>query len=578
MGKSSFVLNYYAANRARWRRKRRRLAIVPLGHPDALDYIMKIDAKRETVLMLDAFDEDAAAIVDYRKRIEDLVRFCAPFQRLLITCRTQFFPRAVEIPHRAGFVYEPRGVGNSGEYEFRKLYLMPFADSQITEYLRLRFRWRLFARHRARVLVKRVPDLSARPMLLAHLPELIKSNLVPATAYELYNILVTQWLEREKRWIAPDTLDVFSEKLALDLHINRSTRGAERLPREEVSILARAWGLQIPTENEWMLTGRSLLNRDSEGRYKFAHRSILEYFLARVAIDRRVNILTLEPTDQVRAFIQDSIEIVLRNHGIPDVLLIAYLFGDTITQARDPDALFCSRLGLLGQLSLDREPRVFVATLMELLAHRRPGHPQPGRLLQMLDAVSTGCVQIPDVASSAARDLVRYWTQLATIDRELPVADAMRLVFNDPMLRLSIEQSGELAISDTTSGLIWSIPITLEQPLGRDVEAMRKRGWHSASWDKTLAAIKSPTVRKATAYEILGLWIAFYREITYFNRMIGATSARELENKIRHLCGLVLTDESYITVRVIARPPSNDSLLHRINETWPELLDGYYSQ
>jgi len=49
MGKSSFVLNYYASNRLRWSRQRQlRLAVVPLGHPNANSYIAAIQAKRET--------------------------------------------------------------------------------------------------------------------------------------------------------------------------------------------------------------------------------------------------------------------------------------------------------------------------------------------------------------------------------------------------------------------------------------------------------------------------------------------------------------------------------------------------
>ena len=57
MGKSSFVLNYYDYNRRKIRR-RHKLAVIPLGVPVALDKIRAIKQPRDTILFLDAFDED----------------------------------------------------------------------------------------------------------------------------------------------------------------------------------------------------------------------------------------------------------------------------------------------------------------------------------------------------------------------------------------------------------------------------------------------------------------------------------------------------------------------------------------
>ena len=65
MGKTSFVLNYYARNQQLPSRQRQRLAVVPLGIPDALEKIMGIQHKAETTLFLDAFDEDTKAIQDH---------------------------------------------------------------------------------------------------------------------------------------------------------------------------------------------------------------------------------------------------------------------------------------------------------------------------------------------------------------------------------------------------------------------------------------------------------------------------------------------------------------------------------
>jgi hypothetical protein len=98
-----------------------------------LERISKIDDKQNTVLFLDAFDEDTKAIADHKARLLEIMDACKDFRRILITCRTQFFPSDEEIPVRTGiFKFEPRRVGESAEYEFWKMYLAPFSDAQCT--------------------------------------------------------------------------------------------------------------------------------------------------------------------------------------------------------------------------------------------------------------------------------------------------------------------------------------------------------------------------------------------------------------------------------------------------------------
>ena len=57
---------------------------------------------------------------------------CSSFSRVVITCRTQFFPRDEEIPVETGI---RRGLGprKAGAecYEFVKLYLSPFDDQDV---------------------------------------------------------------------------------------------------------------------------------------------------------------------------------------------------------------------------------------------------------------------------------------------------------------------------------------------------------------------------------------------------------------------------------------------------------------
>lgn len=304
MGKSSFVLNYYARNQRLPKRKRQRLAVVPLGIPDAEEYIAKIEHARETVIFLDAFDEDTKAINDHRGRLRALMHACRHFKRVLITCRTQFFPRDEEIPRETGLArVEPRKAGEGGTYEFWKLYLSPLSDAQVDAFLRKRYRWSRNKRKQAAALVRKIPLLSVRPMLLAYIPDLLESSKHVEYSFQLYEVMIEQWLARESRWVKPEDLRQFSERLAVDLHRNKEQRGAERIPKAELEQLANAWGAPLEA---WQVRGRSLLNRDGEGNYKFAHRSIMEYLFVKRLIEDDANCyddVTL--TDLMRKFLRE---------------------------------------------------------------------------------------------------------------------------------------------------------------------------------------------------------------------------------------------------------------------------------
>jgi hypothetical protein len=261
MGKSSFVLNYYARNQRLPKRKRHQIVVLPLVIPDVLERIAQIDDKQNTVLFLDAFDEDTKAIADHKTRLLELMDACKDFRRVLITCRTQFFPSDEEIPVRTGiFRFEPRRASEPAEYEFWIIYLTPFDDQQVTEYLRKRFTlWKRNRRKKAYEIVQKIPLLSVRPMLLAHIPDVMNSEKKVEYSFQLYEIMVESWLERESYWINANDLCAFSERLATDLYTKSQERGTERIPYSELSLLAKGWDIKL---EDWQIRGRSLLTQN----------------------------------------------------------------------------------------------------------------------------------------------------------------------------------------------------------------------------------------------------------------------------------------------------------------------------
>ncbi len=281
---------------------------------DSLERVGKMTGRARTVLLLDALDEDPAGWGRIEPRLRELLEASRHFRQVLITCRTQFFPRGGESP------IEPDKVEVEG-YVCNLLYLSPFSDCQVDEYLRRAYTptwvkritaWasgRAAQVERARELVLPRRSLRMRPMLLAYIKNLMESELESWEVFQVYQALVSHWLLREVRKKRPHgkgptkgELWAAAESLALRLH-----RTGER------SILAARLeeflGEHSKVLSEVDVGGRSLLNRTSGGAYRFAHYTIQEFLIARrlvrdqAALDESFHI-----TDQIRSFVSSWLE------------------------------------------------------------------------------------------------------------------------------------------------------------------------------------------------------------------------------------------------------------------------------
>lgn len=331
MGKSSALINYYVRHLHRWRKKYK-LAVVPLGMPNADDKIAAIPDKENTVLFLDALDEDTLAMVDYVERIRLLIKATSDFPRVLITCRTQFFNKDEEIPKETGVlkIYD-RELGEGAEYRFVRIYLTPFTDKQVKSYLRRRYPlWYWRKRKQAFKLVTKIPQLTARPMILAHIGSLLDTKRDFNYSFEVYEEMVNAWIAREKGFVEDsDQLRRFSELLAVDLFLNRANRGGEIITKAEIKHLAQQWGITI---HEDKLSGRGLLNRDAIGNFKFAHRSIMEHlFIQNFAKENNKSLIIpvkmenipvkMDLTDQMKVFLWEYMEkLIGPTHGYSSLL------------------------------------------------------------------------------------------------------------------------------------------------------------------------------------------------------------------------------------------------------------------
>jgi len=297
MGKTAFLINLFISYKNQWKSplsvKKYDIRLFPVWHQDTFEAISKISDPINTILLLDAFDEDYEAGKDYKKRLSEILEMTNSFRFIVLTSRTQFFPSEKEEPYETGYFTG----GDKGEYKFQKLYLSVFDDKDVNRYLKKRFSI-FFQRKnlsKAKDLIKKCPYLIVRPMLLSHIDDLIKADFELKYSFQVYEEMIKYWVIREssKKWIKKrfgreeyfqEELLKFSEKLAVNIYENRKIRNGLYISANENfrSDLLKIEDLEnYSSLNDREIQSKSLLNRNAAGFYKFSHKSILEYFLAK---------------------------------------------------------------------------------------------------------------------------------------------------------------------------------------------------------------------------------------------------------------------------------------------------------
>lgn len=140
MGKTTFLLRLYReCFLKRPSKNYKNIRMIPLSQENCLNIIQKISNPGETILLLDTLDENKQAIIDYERFFSDLLRVTEEFNKVVISCRTQFFPNRASEPEVTGRIQI--GTGAKSE-EIVKKYLSPFTDEEVKLYLQKRYRFR----------------------------------------------------------------------------------------------------------------------------------------------------------------------------------------------------------------------------------------------------------------------------------------------------------------------------------------------------------------------------------------------------------------------------------------------------
>ncbi len=293
MGKTSLLLMLAARHFASRKTGNQDCVLIKLG-PDTLGRIAAVPNPARTVLLLDSLDEDPAAhdhAEGAQGRLLELLPLLVGFHRVILTCRSQFFPE--NSPHLTTL----QGHFVVGPYECPLKYLALFNDAQVDEYLAKHYRpGGVFQRlsrallgepdtnlAEAREAAKAMESLRLRPLLLSRIDDFVSRDGRPCVdfhnRYAVYHRMVDQWLMRDApKHQGMTTQESWRVAVLLALHLTR--QGRRKISRQA---LGEIDGLQdIP---RFKLEARSLLNRNKDREFQFAHNTIQEFLLAHAILD-----------------------------------------------------------------------------------------------------------------------------------------------------------------------------------------------------------------------------------------------------------------------------------------------------
>ena len=255
---------------------------------DGLDELLKSDRS----VLHKVFDQFLKVLEPSRAQKE---RGEPSFARVVVSCRTHYF-RDVEEQH-AFFDTRRRGVAQAEDYLC--LTMLPWDAATVQSYLAKRL-----PSDQAEALLGviqttyNLEELASRPVLLAMMSEQVGELLrlrdagEPITAARLYGITVSEWVQRDntKHRVAPHHKALLMGALAAAMWSEGAEAwSAERLDRWLLPTLARLFPQQYaanaPETLQDDLRTATFIVRPDANRFSFAHRSFLEYFLARFIWD-----------------------------------------------------------------------------------------------------------------------------------------------------------------------------------------------------------------------------------------------------------------------------------------------------
>lgn len=279
MGKTIFMIKLFLKYHYRWIRLKKRykieiLSMCPKKDESIDKRIEEIKEKFNTILLLDEFEEDPDAINDFRKRLITIKDLTDEFPIVVITARTNLYPRKEDEPKEQDFTStEKDDHGN----KFLKLYISPFDKEGIVKYINKNIK----KKNELKNMIENSFGLMRQPLLLSYivkLPNPKQKNL--NLSFRIFEEMINYWIERESANIKSDKIKRFKKKMtdfSKDIAIYCYENKSVSIPGFELNAIAQKHKIDLPL-NQFI--NKSFLVRIKNDDYMFVHRDIMEYFLS----------------------------------------------------------------------------------------------------------------------------------------------------------------------------------------------------------------------------------------------------------------------------------------------------------
>ncbi len=250
----------------------------------------ELNRRGKLLLIFDGFDEMAIK-VDYQTVVDyfwELAKIIESGSKAILTCRTPYFRYATE----AEKVMRGEELGRNMIFiqppQFEVIYIEPFTDNQIYEVITRRYGPEMT---HAILNNPELTELARQPVLIEMLIEALP-NIQPGMSIgitNIYRLAIDRWLDRDIRtgrtFMNKNDKIFFMIELAWEMFSSRNLKiHYKELPHH----INRHFGLEKQHEKDhydYDIRTKSFLRRDSIGYYEFAHRSLIEFFVAHKLIE-----------------------------------------------------------------------------------------------------------------------------------------------------------------------------------------------------------------------------------------------------------------------------------------------------
>jgi hypothetical protein len=262
----------------------------------AFEYVLR---EGQVLLILDGFDEMASR-GNYRvtlRNFRELNRSALGRAKIILSCRSHYFTDQRDVQRflgRPGLSEVPVSYTDlyreiAGRPNFLISYLQEFEPDQVRAYLEHRCGGQAERVSGFIACTYNLEELSRRPVLLDMIvtsADRLGEQTEPVTPAILYRIYTDIWLSRND-WST--ILEVETKRELLERFAAKAIHQDDaQLHYSEIPRLIRSWREGVTgldeEEIDRELRAASFLVRDQGGRFRFSHRSFLEFFYARFLV------------------------------------------------------------------------------------------------------------------------------------------------------------------------------------------------------------------------------------------------------------------------------------------------------